>query len=35
MLELRRYPKGDLVAMFGTKNTEGLKRKIQGHATLL
>ena len=29
MLELRRYPKGDLVAMFGTKNTEGLKRKME------
>ena len=29
MLELRRYPKGDLVAMFGTKETEGLKRKME------
>ena len=29
MLELRRYPKGDMVAMFGTKNTEGLKRKME------
>ena len=31
MLELRRYPKGDMVAMFGTRNTEGLKRKLRGY----
>ena len=29
MLELRRYPKGELVAMFGTRDTEGLKRKLE------
>jgi len=31
MLELKRYPKGEMVAMFGTRNTEGLKRKLRGY----
>ena len=31
MLELKTYSKAELVAMFGTKDTEGLKRKLEGY----
>ena len=29
MLELRKYPKAELSEMFGTQDTEGLKRKLK------
>ena len=29
MLELRKYPKAELSALFGTRDTQGLKRKLE------
>ena len=29
MLELRKYPKAELSALFRTRDTEGLKRKLE------
>lgn len=35
MLELKTYPKAELVAMFGTRDTQGLKRKLERYGAVV